>query len=97
MPRRDSDAGSDGVDEWFEVGESSTSGQPSTEAATQTEVGNPPVAGTVVSPTIGRWIRLIRSCWNIRRLQRIFHNTGQRLQDFPQPLREGISKAYPKK
>ena len=102
MPRKPRDAGSDGIDEvieWFEASEEPTSGQPSAasaEAATQTEAGRPPASGTGPSPALERWIRLIRSLRTIRRLQRIYHNAGERLQDFPKSLRDGIIKAYPK-
>ena len=71
--------------------------QPNTEAATQTEAEGPPAAsGTGPSPALRRWARLVRSIWNIRKLQRICHNTGERLKDFPKPLREEISKRFPK-
>ena len=97
MPRKTRDAGSDGIDEWFEVSEEPTSEQPSAEAATQTEAEGPPAAsGTGPSPALRRWARLVRSIWNIRKLQRIYHNTGERLKDFPKPLREEISKRFPK-
>ena len=102
MPRKPRDAGSDGIDEvieWFEASEEPTSGQPSAasaEAATQTEAGRPPASGTGPSPALRRWARLVRSIWSIRKLQRIYHNTGERLKDFPKPLREEISKRFPK-
>ena len=100
MPRKPRDAGSDGIDEvieWFEVSEEPTSEQPRAEAATQAEAERPPVSGTESSPALERWTRLIRSFRKIRRLQRIYHNAGERLQDFPKSLRDGIAKAYPKK
>ena len=40
---------------------------------------------------------MIRSFRKIRKYQRYFHNIGERLKDFPKPLRDGIAKADPKK
>ena len=97
MPRKTRDAGSDGIDEWFEVSEEPTSEQPSAEAATQTEAEGPPASGTGPSPALGRWIRLIRSFRKIRKYQRYFHNIGERLKDFPKPLRDSIARAYPQR
>ena len=67
-----------------------------TEAATQTEAEGPPESGTGLSPALGRWIRLIHSFRKIRKLQLLFHNTGERLKDFPKSLRDGLSKENPK-
>ena len=86
MPRSSSDGGSSA---WSVVGTPSTPEQPGEEAAAQAETGTP-------SRALRRWARLVRSFKRIRRLQRFFHNTGERLQDFPKPLRDRIAKCYPK-
>ena len=42
-----------------------------------------------------RWSRLVISIHTIRKLQQVFHNTGERLKDFPKRLRDRVSKTHP--
>ena len=42
-----------------------------------------------------RWSSLVRSIHTIRKLQRVFHNTGERLKEFPKALRDRVSKTHP--
>ena len=100
MPRDASDGGSEAIGEWDFVDPTSpTPEQLGEEAATAAGAESPPAqgAGPQPSPALRRWARLVRSFRRIRRLQRIFHNTGERLQDFPKTLRDRIAKAYPKR
>ena len=95
--------GSDGgstIGDWSVVDDTqSTPEQPVEEAATRAGAEEPPTQGAAQrpSPALRRWARLVRSFRRIRRLQRIFHNTGERLQDFPKTLRDRIATAYPKR
>ena len=99
MPRSSSDGGNEAIGEWdFVDPPSPTTEQPGEAAATSAGAAPPPAqaAERPLSPALRRWVRFIRSFRRIRRLQRIFHNSGERLQDFPKSLRDNVAKAYPK-
>ena len=81
------------------MGPPSASSQPGDEAATDW-TGQPLAAGPADTARHSqevreRWHRIVRAFKGIRRLQRIFHNTGKILQIYPMPLRDRISKFYP--
>ena len=52
--------------------------------------------GGSVSPALLRWARFVRAFWHVRKLQRYFHNTGERLKDFKKHTRDRVAVAYPK-
>ena len=43
------------------------------------------------------WTLFVQAFRKIRKYQRYFHNTGERLKDFPKALRDKIAIAYPKR
>ena len=99
MPRSASDGG-ESVSAWSVVGPPSASSQPGDGAATDW-TGQPLAAGRSdlarhSQEVCERWARLVRSLKRIRKWQRFFHNTGERLQDFPKPVRDRVAKCYPK-
>ena len=49
-----------------------------------------------VARVLGRWTLIFKAFRKIRKYQRYFHNTGERLKDFPKELRDGIKEVYPK-
>ena len=44
--------------------------------------------------TTERWERLVRGHRRVRRLQRIYHNTGIHLQTFPKSLLQRLSRQH---
>ena len=40
------------------------------------------------------WVRLVIKLQRIRKLQRFFHNTGVRLQDFPRRLLDRLTRQF---
>ena len=98
MPR--STDGGDSVSAWSVVGPPSGSSQPGGGAGTDW-TGQPLAPGPAdlarhSEEVRERWARIVRAFKGIRRLQRIFHNTGEILQIYPKPLRDRISKCYPR-
>ena len=52
--------------------------------------------GEEPTPALLRWIRFVQAFHGLRKLQRYFAYAGQRLQDFPDTLRERLRREYPK-
>ena len=99
MPRSAS-VGGDSVSAWSVVGPPSGSSQPGGGAGADW-TGQPLAAGPAdharhSEEVCERWARLVRSAQKIRKWQRYFHETGERLQDFPKAIRDRVARSYPK-
>ena len=100
--RRWNPDGGDGVStvgDWSVVGSQPPSPVEAEEPSLPEGAGRPSTREAVEEPSraLLRWAGFVRSFRKIRKYQRYFHNTGERLKDFSKELREGIAIAYPKR